>query len=230
MAAHAKDLTFVLNVEGTLVDCVADTLESWRETLEKAGHHFDLQELHRYSGMDGSDMLDRLLPDAPSDHKKQLLKAQGERYRESYIARAQPFPRTREAVAKLKDRGCRLGIATTCQKDELAVYDRAMHIVELVDVIVCGDDVKKGKPHADLFLKALRKLGDSDPSCTIALGDTPYDAQAAGAAGLRCIGVLSGGFPRADLRSAGCEAVLDTIGDLLAHVLAVGATCPSGEA
>jgi phosphoglycolate phosphatase-like HAD superfamily hydrolase len=38
-------------------------------------------------------------------------------------------------------------------------------------------------------------------------GDTPYDAQAARAAGIRAVGLLTGGFPEAQLSKAGCEAV-----------------------
>ena len=41
----------------------------------------------------------------------------------------------------------------------------------------------------------------------IVVGDTPYDAEAAGKAGLRTVGVLCGGFPEADLRKAGCIAI-----------------------
>ena len=47
------------------------------------------------------------------------------------------------------------------------------------------------------------------------MGDSPYDAQAAGKIGLRTIGVLCGGFPEADLRKAGCIAIYRDPADLL---------------
>jgi beta-phosphoglucomutase-like phosphatase (HAD superfamily) len=50
------------DVEGTLLDCVPQILECWRDTLAAAAHRFSLAELQRYSGMDGGEMLDRLLP------------------------------------------------------------------------------------------------------------------------------------------------------------------------
>ena len=49
------------------------------------------------------------------------------------------------------------------------------------------------------------------------MGDTPYDAEAAGGANLRTIGVLSGGFAEDNLRKAGCIAIYQDIADLLAH-------------
>jgi phosphoglycolate phosphatase-like HAD superfamily hydrolase len=41
----------------------------------------------------------------------------------------------------------------------------------------------------------------------VAIGDTPYDASAAGKAGIATIGVLCGGFTEASLREAGCADV-----------------------
>jgi HAD-hyrolase-like len=50
-------------------------------------------------------------------------------------------------------------------------------------------------------------LGNLDTSEAIVVGDSPYDAQAAEKIGLRTIGVLCGGFPETDLRTAGCVAI-----------------------
>jgi phosphoglycolate phosphatase-like HAD superfamily hydrolase len=49
------------------------------------------------------------------------------------------------------------------------------------------------------------------------IGDTPYDAVAAKRAGVRAIGMLSGGFSRYDLEASGCTAVYRDPTDLLAH-------------
>ena len=51
----------------------------------------------------------------------------------------------------------------------------------------------------------------------IVVGDSPYDAEAAGKINLRTIGVLCGGFPEENLRKAGCIAIYKDIADLLAH-------------
>jgi len=47
------------------------------------------------------------------------------------------------------------------------------------------------------------------------VGDTPYDAQAAGKIGLRTIGLLCGGWPERELREAGCIAIYRDPADLL---------------
>ena len=49
------------------------------------------------------------------------------------------------------------------------------------------------------------------------MGDSPYDAEAAGKADLRTIGVLCGGFSEQDLRRAGCIAIYRDPADLLSR-------------
>ena len=53
------------------------------------------------------------------------------------------------------------------------------------------------------------------PEDVLVVGNTPYDAAAAGEAGLRTVGLLCGGFPEQDLRDAGCITVHRSPADLL---------------
>jgi phosphoglycolate phosphatase-like HAD superfamily hydrolase len=49
----------------------------------------------------------------------------------------------------------------------------------------------------------------------IVVGDTPYDAEAAGKARLRTVGLLRGGWPEKELLGAGCIAIYRDPADLL---------------
>ena len=49
----------------------------------------------------------------------------------------------------------------------------------------------------------------------LVVGDTPYDAQAAGKAKLRTVGLLCGGWDDQELRQAGCIAIFRDPADLL---------------
>jgi phosphoglycolate phosphatase-like HAD superfamily hydrolase len=55
----------------------------------------------------------------------------------------------------------------------------------------------------EIVLKKL-KIEGAD---AVAIGDTPYDAEAARKAGIKTIGVLCGGFTEDSLRKAGCVEV-----------------------
>jgi phosphoglycolate phosphatase-like HAD superfamily hydrolase len=62
----------------------------------------------------------------------------------------------------------------------------------------------------------LKKLGLS-PKEVLALGDTPYDAEAAGKASLLTVGVTTGGWRENELLQAGCIEVYKDVEDLLAN-------------
>jgi HAD superfamily hydrolase (TIGR01509 family) len=206
----------LFDVEGTLIDCVALQLESWRVTLNEAGYSFTHLDLQPFSGMDGLWMLDYLLPKETQDCKERLLKAQGESYRRDYLPRAQPFPEVRPLFEALKQRDVLIGIATTCEKDELDTYDKRMDILGLTDVVACGEMVKHGKPDPSLFQTCLTRLQIADASLSVAVGDTPYDADAAGKLGMRSAGVLTGSFSAEILREAGCDDIFSQVKDVAA--------------
>lgn len=120
----------------------------------------------------------------------------------------------RELLAGLKKRSLTIGIATSCKADELRIYDKRMQVLEFVDAIACGDDVRKGKPHPDLYYAVLKKLGLTELRRAMGVGDSPYDAIAAKSLGLRAAGVLTGGFSSVTLVKAGCERILRDVREL----------------
>jgi phosphoglycolate phosphatase-like HAD superfamily hydrolase len=94
-----------------------------------------------------------------------------------------------------------------------------MQVLDMTDGVACGDDAQHGKPHPELYWVALNKLGLSDPSCAMAVGDSVYDAIAAKALGLQVTGLLSGRFSREALTMAGCGLVLAHVKDLSDHLV-----------
>jgi HAD superfamily hydrolase (TIGR01509 family) len=197
---------FVFDVEGTLVDAAMPTLQCWRATLQELGHFFALADLHRFSGMDGKDMLKLLLPTSSANEREQLLENQGRRYRESFLPRVRPLPGVRQLFEQLKARGCRVGLATDCQRDELDHYLAITGVASFIDGAACGGQVKHGKPHPDLLRLALQLL-KAKSTATVMVGDTPYDAEAARRLDVWPVGVLSGHFPAPALQAAGCREV-----------------------
>ena len=113
--------------------------------------------------------------------------------------------------------GCRvrIAVASSAKKDELDKYLDIAGVGDLVNVTTCSDDVDESKPAPDIFEAVLKKLGVEGRDA-VAIGDTPYDAEAAGKAGIRTIGVLCGGFTEGSLRQAGCVEVRPGPATLLA--------------
>ena len=197
---------FIFDVEGTLVDTVLATLQCWSETLAELGHQVSVADLHPYSGMDARRMLRRLLNRHDPKMLDHIVALADERYRLRYLPHIRPFQGLRRLFAAVKDADGRIALAATCDKDALAHYRSIIAADELIDHACCADDLRREKAGADVVGLAARRLR-LPPAQIAMVGDTPYDAQAARAAGLCPIGLQSGHYSRSDLLDGGCVAV-----------------------
>ena len=109
----------------------------------------------------------------------------------------------------------RIALASSAKGDELKTYKTIAGIVDLVETETSSDDAERSKPYPDIFQAALARLGGVSLDNVLVVGDTVYDAEAAGKARLRIIGVTCGGWSEHDLRQAGCIAVYRDPADLL---------------
>jgi phosphoglycolate phosphatase-like HAD superfamily hydrolase len=195
----------MFDVEGTLVDCVHETLKCWQRTFAEFGFEFALSDLQRYSGCDPDDMMKALLPEPECERLASTLKKRhGKRYRNECLPKVKAFPGVRALFERLAAAGCPRTLVTSCARDELEHYMKLMRIGDLVACVACGEEVDRQKPHPDLIDLALTKNG-SPATRAIMVGDTPFDAAAAQAAGVPAIGLLCGGFSSSALRAAGCK-------------------------
>jgi phosphoglycolate phosphatase-like HAD superfamily hydrolase len=205
---------YIFDVEGTLIDCAPQILRCWGETLAAFGVPASSMELQRLSGMDGDAMLTMLAPALDENARKDILKAQGERYRAVYLPRVQAFPGVRGVFTEIKSQGARIALATDCQPDELKRYRGLINADDLIDAVACGDEVSKGKPAPEVVEVALHRLGRTPAALATMVGDTPFDAQAARSAGANAWGTLSGGHTRSSLIDAGCSVVMSSVSDI----------------
>jgi beta-phosphoglucomutase-like phosphatase (HAD superfamily) len=118
-------------------------------------------------------------------------------------------------IVRVREAGMKVAVASSAKKQDLNVYLDLAGISALLDASTSSDDAEASKPAPDIFNAVLKKL-DVAGADAIAVGDSPYDAQAARAAGMGCIGFLSGGFTESSLRDAGCHAIYPGPGAMLA--------------
>jgi len=198
----------IFDIEGTLVDTVLPNLRCWAETLERFGFTFNTADLHRFSGMDGAEMLEQIIPQRDlRDLSARILADHGHCYRQQFIDTVQPIPGTLELILEIKRLGIRVAAVSGCQRDELMHYCKLMKAEGLFDALACGTDLSKQKTHANLIDLALQRLRIRDRTKVIMIGDTPFDAIAARRGGVTPLGVLTGYFSASELLSAGCSVV-----------------------
>lgn len=206
------------DIDGTLVDSNWLHAEAWQQAFAEMGIQVDREEVRRQIGKGGDELIPVFVPWWKREAVEEPLKRYREWiFRKDFLPRVKALPRAREFAEELKRRGIKFALASSSKKADLEDYKRIMQVEELLDEATTADDVDRAKPHPDVFCAALKRLGLKPEEC-IALGDTPYDAESAGKAGLRTIGVETGGWTRDELSDAGCVEVYTSIADLLEHI------------
>ena len=208
----------IFDVDGTLVDSVDLHARAWQEAFAHFGKQIPYERVRYQIGKGGDQLMPVFLSkEELEEFGEELEKYRGELYKREYMPRVRAFPHVRELFERIQRDGKRIALASSAKGDELKTYKKLAGIEDLVEEETSKDDAEKSKPHPDIFEAALAFLGNPPTSDVIVVGDTPYDAEAAGKAGLKTIGFLSGGFPREDLRAAGCIRIYRDAADLLAR-------------
>jgi HAD superfamily hydrolase (TIGR01549 family) len=206
----------IFDLDGTLLDSVDLHALAWQEALLKFGHEVSFEKVRGQIGKGG----DKLIPvflsaDDQRDHGEELEEWRGSRFKTEYLPLVRPFSAVPDLLRRVREAGLQIAIASSAKKDEVDNYLDIARIIDLVDLTTSSDDVEESKPAPDIFEIVLKKL-KIESAGAVAIGDTPYDAEAAGKAEVRTVGVLCGGFTEDELRKAGCAEVYPGPAALLA--------------
>lgn len=206
------------DIDGTLVQSNWLHAEAWQVAFAEMGLKLELEELRCQIGKGGDELIPVFVPWWKRPIVEEPLKAFRKHvFQHGLRQKVEAIPQVRELLLRVRAAGVKVAIATSSEKDDLQVMLDVAGIKDLIDEQTTADDAKQAKPHPDIFAAVIKKLGLSPEEC-LALGDTPYDAESAGKAGIRTIGVMTGGWSREDLLHAGCVEVYESAGDLLAHM------------
>ena len=192
----------ILDVDGTLVDSNDSHAHAWVAAFDEAGITVDYDAVRRAIGMGG----DKLMPavsaiEESSPLGERIGKRRGEIFTGTYLPALRGFSGTRELLERFLADGFVLAVASSAAEEELQPLLEAAGVADLVHRRTSSDDADKSKPDPDIVQAALAEAG-VEPSQAIMLGDTPYDVEAALRAGVRIVGLESGGWSPADLRGA----------------------------
>jgi HAD superfamily hydrolase (TIGR01509 family) len=203
------------DIDGTLVQSNWLHAEAWQVAFREIGVNLELEEMRRQIGKGGDQLIPVFVPWWKQKHVEKPLEAYRKFvFQTDFLPQVKPIPRVREFLLRLRQAGIRLALASSASKEDLATYKKIANMEDLIEEESSADDAERSKPHPDIFEATLKRL-KLEPAEALALGDTPYDAEAAGKAGVWTIGVTTGGWSREDLLSAGCIEVYEDLGELL---------------
>lgn len=198
----------VLDMDGVILDSMPDHLITWQETLAPLGIELSAEHLYPLEGVPTEPTAQRLTEQflgraVSAEEARRLAAEKRERFRARFA------PRLVEGMAPLMHdlhgRGYRLALVTGSAR---SVVDESLvpaGVADLLEVMVAGDEVERGKPDPEPYSTAARRLG-LDPNRCLAVENAPLGIESARAAGMECV-ALETTLPAPRLLAAGAAKV-----------------------
>jgi HAD superfamily hydrolase (TIGR01549 family) len=201
----------IVDIDGTLVDTNYHHAIAWYRAFRAHGFVVQLWKIHRGIGMGGDQLVASLIgEEADAEHGDGIRDAEKQAYM-SLIGEVAPLEGARELLLDLRERDHTVVLASSAKPDEVEHYVDLLVVRDLVNGWTTSGDVERTKPHPDLIEAAMAKAGGDD---AVMIGDSVWDCEAAKAAKVPTIAVLTGGFSPEELKKAGASAVFESIAEL----------------
>ena len=207
----------IFDFDGTLVDTGRGILNSLQFAFRDQGDEVpDLSDLRKFIGPPIYYSFTAFYG-VPESRVGDYIKSYRARYREKGVYECAPYPFMVETLTTLRRRGVRLGIASS--KPESLIYDvmRYLDITSLFDAVVgTAVDDSRHASKTDLIELCMQKLGATDKSRVLMIGDRLYDLDGAAGAGVDSCGVLFGYGSEAEFRAHNATHIIADYPALLA--------------
>ena len=206
--------TAILDIDGTLVDTNYQHAIAWYRAFRQNGIVLPVWRIHRHIGMGGDQMIAALTDERTDEEKGDEIRGDEKALYMSMIEEVEPMDGARDLIERLKAGGYSVVLASSAKESEVDHYLDLLDVRELAGDWTTSADVDATKPEPDLVKAALDKAG-AEPSEAAMLGDTPWDCEAAGRAGVPTVALMTGGFSEAELKDGGAVAVFESIPELI---------------
>lgn len=210
----------IFDLDGVITDTAEWHYMAWKELAKTIGIDFNREFNEELKGISRMECLERILAHGGAANqyteteKKDLANSKNQIY-VKLLAQMKPeniFPGIKELLEELKENHIKIGLASA-SKNAQAILE-ALEITHYFEAIVHPDEINKGKPAPDIFMKAAEKLSVSPNEC-IGIEDSTAGILAIKAAGMFAIGVGTVG----KMKQAGADLVFELTQDLVLSLL-----------
>jgi HAD superfamily hydrolase (TIGR01509 family) len=196
----------LFDIDGTLVDSTYLHTVAWWEALRQHGHDIPMNRVHRAIGLGSAELLDHLLGTQRDRADDEPVNAAHEALYAPRWPAVRRLPGARRLLRACAERGWIVVLATSASAREAEVLRRVLDADDAIAHVVDANAVEEAKPAPDLVERAVEQAGVTTERAVF-VGDTAWDVHAAHKAGVPCLGVLTGGWCRAELADVGAAQV-----------------------
>ncbi len=200
----------IFDLDGTLVDSLPYHHESWRiffknNNLEE--HDFS-EVLKEYKGGGTLELMTSVFGDMyTKDELKKMTDDKEIIFRDIYKSKIYPIEGLKQFLDNLKKNNILLSIGSNAIRKNVLMTIEELSITNYFSSIICGDEVSRGKPDPEMFVKTLSNLNVSRNECII-FEDSIEGIKAAKNADIKVIGVTSSQSSE-KLKSVGAFKTID---------------------
>lgn len=197
----------IFDMDGVLVDSGDAHRASWMQLGDEVGVAFTPELFVQTFGMHNNQIIPLWLGEVTADEVERLALRKEVLYRAAAPDVVRPLPGAVSLVRALRAAGWRLAVASSGPRANVALIVRLLALEDAFDALITGDDVHEGKPHPEVFQKAIAAVG-LPPSACVVIEDAPQGVSAGLAAGAAVLAVTTS-RPAIDLAAA--HRVVDSL-------------------
>ncbi len=180
----------IFDFDGLILDTEISAFQSWQEIYQEYRCELPLDKWVACVGggvelFDPCDYLETLLN--TSIARETLLRRRRLRHHEM-LRSLGALPGVEEYILAAKQLNLKLAVASSSPREWVEGHLGRLDLLKYFDCLCCGDEVTHKKPHPELYITALSRLGVRANEA-FALEDSPNGVQAARQAGLFCVAV-----------------------------------------
>ena len=210
----------IFDLDGTLLDTIADLAESANHALKQLGYPTrDVETIRTFVGNGVNKLLFRALPDEEKTEENMIrMRTHFVPYYDAHNADlSAPYPGIVALLEELQAKGLRMAVASNKYQEATAkLVKHYFPMIDFVEVLGQREGINV-KPDPTIVFDILQKAGVSKEE-TLYVGDSGVDMQTAINAGVDAIGVTWGFRPRTELEDFHPMGLIDQAEELLGFV------------
>ena len=214
MAKLCMNRGVIFDLDGVIIDTGYFHKQSWYDLAEKEGFEMSDELFYTTFGMQNYQIIPKLAGKQVSRNEiGRMSDWKEQRYRELIAGKLQLLEGVEPLLENLKKRGFALAIGTSTPRANLDFMFEYISLADFFDAYVTGEEVVRGKPAPDTFLKAAEKLLLPADKCVV-VEDAVAGVRAGKAAGMTVVAVTNT-TDRAKLAEA--DLVVDSLTEVSAE-------------
>ncbi len=195
--------TAIFDWDGTLADTRQVVVAAFQKALREIDCDVTDEFIERRIGIGAAETFREILRAAHVQFDEGLVKQLVERKIQTEIeltSEVKLFPGALQLLEALHDK-VRLGLASMNNRSVINHLLDALDLQRFFGTVLTADDISHSKPNPEIFLKCAAQLNSAPERCVV-MEDSIFGVEAAKAAGMGCVAVLTGVYGKAELAKA----------------------------